>query len=140
MTITTDDRRAVVAYALAQRGQPYLWLGAGPGGFDCSGLVLSAWARAGVILPHNSGAQAKELQAVPYTKASKSKLQLGDVIFYYGSPRHPESITHCALYVGKNSLGLKQVVAAVDETHGVMEHGMFWALAPCAFGYVGHGA
>jgi cell wall-associated NlpC family hydrolase len=41
-------------YALAHRGDPYVWAGAGPGGFDCSGLVMAAYRDAGIQLPHNT--------------------------------------------------------------------------------------
>ena len=48
---------AVVDYALAQVGDPYVWGAVGPDSFDCSGFTMAAWAQAGVSLPHNSGAQ-----------------------------------------------------------------------------------
>ena len=40
--------------ALSQLGTPYVWGGAAPGGFDCSGLVMWAYAQVGVSLPHSS--------------------------------------------------------------------------------------
>jgi len=40
----------VVAYARAQVGKPYLWGAAGPGAFDCSGLVMAAYAAAGDLV------------------------------------------------------------------------------------------
>ncbi len=60
--------RATAAIAVqtaeAQIGKPYLWAGAGPNSFDCSGLTMFAWAAAGVQLPHNAAAQASLLPAV----------------------------------------------------------------------------
>jgi cell wall-associated NlpC family hydrolase len=78
-----------VAYAKAQVGKPYAYGASGPGSFDCSGLTMSAWARAGVSLPHSSSAQYSATRHI-----SSSELQPGDLIFYY-SP-----ISHVAIYVG----------------------------------------
>ena len=46
-----------VETALAYHGIPYVWAGADPSGFDCSGLMLYVFAQHGVILPHYSGSQ-----------------------------------------------------------------------------------
>ena len=47
----------VVGVAMSQLGTPYVWGGAAPGGFDCSGLVMWAYAQVGVSLPHSTYAQ-----------------------------------------------------------------------------------
>lgn len=137
LTITTAQRQAVAAYAKTQVGKPYEWLGNGPDGFDGSGLTLEAWAQVRMDLPHQCGAQATTLHTVPYSIANKKKLLIGDIVFYYGSASTPVSISHCAVYVGVRA-GLRQVVEAVDAARGVMQHGMYWALTPSAFGYVAH--
>jgi cell wall-associated NlpC family hydrolase len=80
---------AAVQYALAQLGDPYVWGADGPSSFDCSGLTMAAWARAGVSLSHSSKAQYSEGRRV-----SKSDLKPGDLVFYY-SP-----ISHVAMYIG----------------------------------------
>jgi len=83
--------RAGIAVAAAKSvlGSPYVWAAAGPSSFDCSGLTMYAWGKAGVSLPHSSGMQMSSGQRV-----SLSALQPGDLVFY-GSPVH-----HVALYVG----------------------------------------
>jgi len=58
-------RGAAMNIALAQRGKPYQWAGAGPANFDCSGLVLYAYAQAG--LPHSAAAHAT--MGVPVARA-----------------------------------------------------------------------
>ncbi|MEB3051883.1 peptidoglycan hydrolase RipC [Mycolicibacter sp. MYC123] len=78
-----------VQAALTQVGSPYVWGGAAPGGFDCSGLVMWAFHQAGINLPHSSQAQANGGQAV-----SLSDLQPGDVLTFYSDA------SHSGIYVG----------------------------------------
>ena len=85
--------KAVLTYACAQIGDPYVWGAAGPDSFDCSGLTLQAWARGGVSLPHSS-----KMQAGYGTRVSASDLRPGDLVFFY-SP-----ISHVAIYVGKGMM------------------------------------
>jgi cell wall-associated NlpC family hydrolase len=82
-----------VATAMAQRGKPYVWAAAGPGSFDCSGLVQYAYAAAGISLPHSSAAQARAGQAV-----SRDQLQPGDIIAFY-SP-----VSHVGIYIGNGQM------------------------------------
>jgi len=83
---------AVIAFARAQLGEPYVWGAAGPSSWDCSGLTLMAWRQAGVQLSHYTGAQYEETQRVPI-----SQLQPGDLVFYGNSG--PTS-HHMGLYIG----------------------------------------
>lgn len=83
------DRANVVQAALTQVGSPYVWGGAAPGGFDCSGLVMWAFQQAGISLPHSSQAQARGGQPV-----SLNDLQPGDVVTFYNDA------SHSGIYVG----------------------------------------
>jgi peptidoglycan DL-endopeptidase CwlO len=84
------DRATVVEAALTQVGSAYVWGGAAPGGFDCSGLVMWAFQQgAGVALPHSSQAMAQGGQPV-----ALSDLQPGDVLTFYSDA------SHAGLYVG----------------------------------------
>ncbi|MET0237896.1 MAG: NlpC/P60 family protein [Kibdelosporangium sp.] len=82
--------------ALSRRGDPYVWGGAAPGGFDCSGLTSWAYKQAGVTLPRSSRAQFGVGKAV-----SKDALLPGDLLFYGGSA---SSIHHVAMYIGNGMI------------------------------------
>ncbi len=69
----------VVATAMQYLGIPYVYGGASPSGFDCSGFVMYVYAQAGVSLPHNAAAQYSY-----GTPVSREKLQPGDLVFFDG--------------------------------------------------------
>ncbi len=76
-------------YALTRIGDPYVWGAAGPGAFDCSGLVMWAYAQVGISLLHYTGDQWNEGQHV-----SRSQLEPGDLVFFYAD------LGHVGLYIG----------------------------------------
>jgi len=76
-------------WALTRRGAPYVWGAAGPGAFDCSGLVMWAYAHVGISLPHFTGDQWNMGVHV-----ARSQLQPGDLVFFY------PDIGHVGLYIG----------------------------------------
>jgi peptidoglycan DL-endopeptidase CwlO len=98
-----------VSYALAQLGKPYVFGAAGPYSFDCSGLVMAAWAQAGVYLPHSASMQYYATQRV-----STSELQPGDLVFFYGG------IEHVGIYVGGGTF-----VHAANPGDGVVADQLF---------------
>ena len=76
-------------WALSRRGSPYVWGAAGPHAFDCSGLVLWAYAQVGISLPHFTGDQWNMGVHV-----ARADLQPGDLVFFY------PDIGHVGLYIG----------------------------------------
>ena len=86
-------------WALTQLGKPYLWGGAGPDRYDCSGLTMMAWARAGVQLLHYTGYQWEEGPHVPL-----NELQRGDLLFYATNTSDPSTIHHVAIYIGNGMM------------------------------------
>lgn len=73
-----DHAALLVANATAMLGQPYRYGGAQPGGFDCSGLVAYATARAGIYVPRT--AQEQLHAGVP---VRRSELEAGDLVFMH---------------------------------------------------------
>jgi cell wall-associated NlpC family hydrolase len=81
-----------VAIAEQYLGVPYVWGGASPSGFDCSGLVMYVYAQLGVSLPHNAATQYSVLPHVPL-----SDLEPGDLVFFNG-------LSHVGIYVGNGTM------------------------------------
>lgn len=79
----------VAAAALAELGKPYGWGAAGPDAFDCSGLMVWAYAQNGIGIPRTSQAQLAGGTPVPL-----DALQPGDIIGYY------PGVTHVGMYIG----------------------------------------
>jgi cell wall-associated NlpC family hydrolase len=77
-----------VSIAMQYLGTPYVWGGASPGGFDCSGLVVFVYSQLGISLPHYTGA----LWNVG-TPVSIDQLEPGDLVFFYG-------LGHVGIYIG----------------------------------------
>jgi cell wall-associated NlpC family hydrolase len=78
-----------VKFACAQIGKPYVWGAEGPDSYDCSGLMLAAWAKAGVSLPHSAAQQRSVTDRV-----DRADLRAGDLVFYYAD------LHHVGMYVG----------------------------------------
>jgi len=78
----------VAGIALQYLGTPYVWAGASPAGFDCSGFVQYVFGQVGVSLPHNAAAQYGYGAAVP-----REALQSGDLVFFNG-------LGHVGIYIG----------------------------------------
>ncbi|MFF4772037.1 C40 family peptidase [Microtetraspora fusca] len=86
-------------WALQQLGKPYVWAAAGPSSFDCSGLTMRAWERAGIDLDHWTGTQ---WQSGPHV--SIDQLQPGDLVFFGHVSQDPGSIHHVGLYIGRGMM------------------------------------
>lgn len=97
----------VIRRAMSQMGVPYSWgggnaagpsrgidQGAGTTGFDCSGLVLYAFAGVGIKLPHYSGSQYNMGRKIP-----SAQMRRGDVIFY-----GPGGSQHVSIYLGNGQM------------------------------------
>jgi cell wall-associated NlpC family hydrolase len=89
-------------------------------GFDCSGLMVYAFAGAGVSLPHFSGYQYQTGTHVPL-----SRIQPGDMLFYSSNGR-ASGIHHVTLYLGHGQMveayesGMPVRVTSVRYYNGIM--------------------
>ena len=80
----------VVGIAMRYLGVQYVWGGASPSGFDCSGLVMYAYAQMGVSLPHSTYAMWNVGSPV-----ARDQLEPGDLVFFDG-------LNHVGIYIGGN--------------------------------------
>ena len=99
-----------VRWALTKVGDPYVWGAAGPNAFDCSGLVMWAYAQVGISLGHFTGWQWNAGEHI-----ARSQLQPGDIVFFFAD------ISHEGMYIGNGLM--------VDApTQGVPVHvePVFW--------------
>ncbi len=79
---------AAASIAMRYLGVPYVWGGASPSGFDCSGLASYAFAQIGKSVPHYTGAIWNAFPQVP-----SGQLQVGDLVFFHG-------LGHMGIYLG----------------------------------------
>ncbi len=75
--------------ALTRIGDPYVWGAAGPSAFDCSGLVVWAYAQIGISLQHFTGDLWNEGEHI-----SQSQLEPGDLVFFFAD------LGHVGIYIG----------------------------------------
>lgn len=95
-----------VAYAEQQIGKPYLWGATGPDAFDCSGLVMKAYATEGIALPRTSQDQWADGAHV-----TASQVEPGDLVYFAGadgtsaSPGHVGLVTDPATHTMVDAYG-----------------------------------
>ena len=99
----TDSSSAVVngsgsdiaSYAMQFVGVPYVYGGASPSGFDCSGFTRYVFAQFGVKLPHGATPQLNS-----GVEVSRDNLQPGDLVFFQGTYATSAAASHCGIYIG----------------------------------------
>ncbi|WP_242433136.1 NlpC/P60 family protein [Streptomyces sp. Root264] len=114
--------RTVIEAALSQRGVPYSWGGGNASGasygiccspsgksgtnikgFDCSGLTVYAYAKAGIRLPRTAAAQAGVGRRIP-ADLGTGALKVGDLVFYADAPGRDATIYHVGIYLGSGQM------------------------------------
>jgi cell wall-associated NlpC family hydrolase len=109
-TANTVGAQALQA-AMTRRGDPYIWGAAGPGEFDCSGLVVWAYAQEGIALPHYTGSLWNSGVHV-----ARADLEPGDLIFFFAD------ISHVGIYVGNGLM-----IDAPDFGQTVKVEPIYWS-------------
>jgi cell wall-associated NlpC family hydrolase len=114
-------------WALTQLGKPYLWGGAGPDSYDCSGLTMNAWQRAGVPIAHWTGFQWVSGPRVPL-----DQLERGDLVFYATDTSDPNTIHHVGIYIGNGMMVDAPYTGAFVRIDPVEDPGLIGAIRPAA--------
>jgi peptidoglycan DL-endopeptidase CwlO len=91
--------RQAISYAEAQIGKPYAWGGTGPAAYDCSGLIYTAYASAGVTIPRTSQAQWAGLRHIAPGHQSP-----GDLVFFPGADGTWSDPGHVGLVIGRHRM------------------------------------
>jgi cell wall-associated NlpC family hydrolase len=117
----------VIQRAMSQRGVPYSWgggnaagksrgidSGSGTVGFDCSGLMLYAFAGVGIKLDHYTGSQYNAGRKIPSAQARR-----GDMLFW-----GPNASQHVALYLGDGQMLEAPYTGSVVKVSPVRTSGM----------------
>ena len=101
---SSNTGSAVLAFAKKYLGYPYVYGGASPSGFDCSGFTSYVYKNFGVTLSRTAAGQTSNGTAV-----KRSELQVGDLVMFC-SP-----INHVGIYAGNN-----QIIHAANPSRGVV--------------------
>jgi cell wall-associated NlpC family hydrolase len=110
LPLVSNVETIALRYALTKVGDPYVWGAAGPNAFDCSGLVVWAYAQEGISLPHYTGSLWNSGMHV-----SRDQLQPGDLVFFFAD------ISHVGIYIGNGLM-----VDAPQTGQDVQVQSVFW--------------
>jgi cell wall-associated NlpC family hydrolase len=110
-TANTVGAEALQA-AITREGDPYVWAMAGPGEFDCSGLVVWAYGQEGISLPHYTGSLWNSGVHI-----ARADLEPGDLVFFY------QDISHVGIFIGNGMM-----IDAPDFGQDVMVQPINWSI------------
>lgn len=94
-TVSSEKSQEIINYAKQFMGIQYVFGGASPSGFDCSGFTMYVFNKFGIDLPHSASGQAGLGRAV-----SKSDLVPGDLVFF---ETYKPGISHVGIYIGSGN-------------------------------------
>lgn len=102
----------VLTYANANLGEPYVWAGARPGGFDCSGFVYYCFKKVDVTIERSSKGLDKTGTPVDIKEAKK-----GDLILFTGTNAKDRSVGHVGIVISEYGEPLKFIHASSSQKH-----------------------
>jgi cell wall-associated NlpC family hydrolase len=97
---TSGAAQGAISYAYAQVGDPYVYGGAGPNGWDCSGLTKMAYASVGVYIGIHGASSQYNYLAAQGRLVSVGSLIPGDLVFYSSGGSTSGTKYHTAIYIG----------------------------------------
>lgn len=118
----TGWRGEVVGLAQKFLGTPYVWGGASPGGFDCSGLLQYVFNKAGIDLPRVSNEQANAGKRI-----SLEDMKPGDLVAWDNSSRN-SGADHIAVFVGNGQIIHAPRPGASVELSNIFDRGNAWGV------------
>ena len=121
----TPYGEVAVAAALSKLGSPYVWGDEGPDTFDCSGLVLWAYAQAGLLVPRLASDQYFASRPIDV-----SQLMPGDVLVYAYDPSDASTIHHITIYIGNGQMVHAPHTGDVVRIAPVYFDGLYGAARP----------
>ncbi|MFE6775197.1 C40 family peptidase [Streptomyces sp. NPDC057702] len=98
--MSTDAQAATTSgkalkVAAGKKGAPYKYGAVGPHRFDCSGLTLYSFKKAGKKLPRTAAAQYNKTRHL----SAKSR-KAGDLVFFHSG----RNVYHVGIYAGRNKI------------------------------------
>ncbi len=121
---SSDIVERAIEFAKSRVGTPYVWGGTEPGGFDCSGLLLWAFDKAGLTLPRTSreqwGYTGDREAGITTSHVSREELQRGDLVFW-SSDGTQSGIYHVGMYLGND-----QLLNAANSKSDVLVQSMYY--------------
>jgi len=107
----------IVEFALDYLGTRYVYGGASPSGFDCSGFVTYVYRNFDITVTRTASGQFRDNG----TLIDKSELAPGDLVFF--SSDGGEGVTHVGIYIGENEFvhssrnGVGVIISRLDSAY-----------------------